>query len=98
VGSAGPHARESRPPRKSGKSHGHYPLQPVRTSQQIGFDEYCAADIPIDRILSMLAGEALRLEAYAATGLIGPNEPVSTDLLDAAHALQAAGFNSRPVQ
>jgi hypothetical protein len=68
------------------------------TSQQISFDHYCARDIPIDRILSMLAGEALRLESYAATGLIEPGEPVPGDMLDAARALQAAGFNSRPVQ
>jgi hypothetical protein len=36
----------------------------------------------------MLAGEALRLESYAATGLID---------LDAACALQAAGYDSRAV-
>jgi DUF218 domain len=65
------------------------------TSQQIGFDEYCAADIPVSRILSMLAGEALRLKNYAATGLIDLDEPVPADLLEAANALQAAGFNSR---
>jgi hypothetical protein len=65
------------------------------TSQQIGFAEYCAGDIPVSRILSMLAGEALRLENYMATGLIDLDEPVPVDLLEAAHALQAAGFNSR---
>ena len=37
------------------------------TSQEIGFDKYLAGDIPADRILSHLAGEALRLDAYAAT-------------------------------
>jgi uncharacterized SAM-binding protein YcdF (DUF218 family) len=68
------------------------------TSQQIGFDEYCAGDIPVSRILSMLAGEALRLENYAATGLIDLDEPVPADLLQAAHALQAAGFDSRTLQ
>jgi len=68
------------------------------TSQQIGFDDYCAGDIPVSRILSMLAGEALRLENYAAAGLIDLDEPVPADLLDAAHALQAAGFNSRAVR
>jgi DUF218 domain len=68
------------------------------TSQQIGFDDYCAGDIPVDRILSMLAGEALRLEAYAASGLIDFDEPVPADLVTAAHDLQAAGFSSRAVQ
>ena len=68
------------------------------TSQQIGFDDYCAGDIPVSRILSMLAGEALRLEAYAASGLIDLDEPVPAELLHAAHALQAAGFSSRAVQ
>jgi len=68
------------------------------TSQQIGFDDYCAGDIPVTRILSMLAGEALRLEAYAASGLIDLDEPVPADRLNAARALQAAGFSSRAVQ
>ena len=67
------------------------------TSQQIGFDDYCAADIPVSRILSMLAGETLRLEAYTASGLIHLHEPVPDDLLDPAHALQAAGFSSRAI-
>jgi hypothetical protein len=68
------------------------------TSQRISFDDYCAGDIPVNRIFSMLAGEALRLEAYAASGLIDLDEPVPADLLIAAHALQAAGFSSRAVQ
>jgi DUF218 domain len=68
------------------------------TSQQIGFDDYCAGDIPVTRILSMLAGEALRLEAYAASGLIDLDEPVPADLLSAARSLQAAGFSSRAVR
>ena len=65
------------------------------TSQQATFDVYLAGDIPAHRILSHLAGEALRLEAYAATGLIDPGEPVPGAILNAAHLLQAAGFNSR---
>ena len=68
------------------------------TSQQIGFDDYCAGDIPVERILSMLVGEALRLEAYAASGLIALDEPVPAVLLHEARALQAAGFSSRAVQ
>jgi hypothetical protein len=64
------------------------------TSRQIGFDDYCAGDMPVSRILPMLAGEALRLEAYAASGLIDLDEPVPVDLLNAAYALQAAGFSS----
>jgi DUF218 domain len=68
------------------------------TSQQISFDDYCARDIPVDRILSMLVGEALRLEAYAASGLIALDEPVPAAMLKAARALEAAGFSSRAVQ
>jgi hypothetical protein len=67
------------------------------TSQEIGFDRYLSGDIPADRILSHLAGEALRLEAYAATGLIDPGEPVPEDVLDAARALQASGFSRRAI-
>jgi hypothetical protein len=68
------------------------------TSQRIGFDKYCAGDISVSRILSMLAGEALRLEAYAASRLIDLDEPVPAYLLTAARALQTAGFSSRAVQ
>jgi DUF218 domain len=67
------------------------------TSEQVSFDDYCAGDIPTDRILSQLADEALRLEAYAAVGLIDPGEPVPAHILGAARALQAAGFGSRAV-
>jgi hypothetical protein len=65
------------------------------TSQQISFDDYCAGSIPVDRILSMLSGEVLRLETYALTGLIDPGEPVPNDILHAAHALQATGHDQR---
>lgn len=65
------------------------------TSQQISFDDYCAGSIPVDRILSMLAGEALRLEAYAADGLIDSDEPVPHHILRAAHVLQTTGHNQR---
>jgi uncharacterized SAM-binding protein YcdF (DUF218 family) len=68
------------------------------TSEQVNLDDYCAADIPQARVLSMLAGEALRLESYAASGLIDLDEPVPEDLLDAARALQAAGYDSRAVR
>ena len=66
------------------------------TSQPASFDDYCAGDIPAGRILSMLAGETLRLETYATAGLI-EHQPVPDHLLDAAHELQAAGFSSRPI-
>jgi uncharacterized SAM-binding protein YcdF (DUF218 family) len=68
------------------------------TSEQASFSDYLTGGIPADRILSMLAGEAIRLDAYAATGLIDPGEPVPDPILDAARALQAAGFNTRAVQ
>jgi hypothetical protein len=50
------------------------------TSQQIGFDDYCAGDIPVSRILSMLAGEALRLKAYAVSGFIDLRQQGITSL------------------
>jgi uncharacterized SAM-binding protein YcdF (DUF218 family) len=75
---------------------------PVRhiavTSEQGSFDGYYTGDIPHARVLSMLVGEVLRLESYAATGLIDLDEPVPADLLDAARALQAAGYDSRVVR
>ena len=65
------------------------------TSQQISFHDYCAGTIPVDLILSMLAGEVLRLETYAATSLIDPGERVPDDMLQAARALQASGHDQR---
>ncbi|HEX6450227.1 MAG TPA: YdcF family protein [Trebonia sp.] len=65
------------------------------TSEQTWFEAYLASGIPIDRVLSGLAGEALRLESYAAIGRIDPGDPVPANILDAARALQAAGFNGR---
>jgi hypothetical protein len=56
------------------------------TSEQVSFDDYIHGAIPAGRILSMLAGEAIRLEAHAATGLIDPGEPVPADILAAARA------------
>ena len=73
------------------------PKQVSVTSEVVTFDDYLAGGIPADRILSHLAGEALRLDAYAATGLIDPGEPVPADILEAARALQAAGFSSRTI-
>jgi hypothetical protein len=67
------------------------------TSQQATFDQYLTMGIPTDRILSHLAGEALRIEAYAVAGLIDPGEPVPENILHTARALQAAGFNSRAI-
>lgn len=73
-----------------------WPTKSVRiTSQRTDFDRYCRGSIPIDRILSMLAGEIIRLEDYARIGLIQLDEPVPVHLLESAHRLQDAGFNAR---
>jgi hypothetical protein len=65
------------------------------TSQEVGFEEYLTGDIPVGRVLSHLAGEALRLEAYATSGLIDPGESIPEHVLDAARALLDNGFRSR---
>jgi len=67
------------------------------TSQRIEFDEYVTGGIPAERILSHLAGEAIRLKTYAATGLIDTGEPVPANILDAARILQSSGFSSRAI-
>jgi uncharacterized SAM-binding protein YcdF (DUF218 family) len=67
------------------------------TSEVVSFSDYLSGPIPADRILSHLAGEALRLDAYTATGLIEPGEPVPGSVLDAARSLQASGFNGRAI-
>lgn len=65
------------------------------TSEDVKFDKYCEGDIPVKRILSMLAGEILRLQRYAECGLIEIDEPVPEHLLDGARRLQASGFDAR---
>ena len=83
--------------RTQATAHRRWPDKNVTvTSEQTGFDTYRTGDIPPSRILSMLAGEALRLRAYAATGLIDP-DPVPDTILEAAHALQTAGYDSRAI-
>lgn len=73
-----------------------WPTQQVRiTSESVPFQKYCAGDIPVQRILSMLAGEVLRLHQYASSGLIELDAPVPAKLLQGAHELQESGFNAR---
>lgn len=73
-----------------------WPARTVRvTSEVVTFHEYCAGDIPVSRILSMLAGEVLRLQRYADSGLIEIDDPVPAELLAGAHQLQESGFDAR---
>lgn len=75
-----------------------WPSKNVRvTSEDIEFDKYCAGDIPVQRILSMLAGEVIRLDNYARSGLLGIDEPVPPALIAHAHKLQKDGFNGRAI-
>jgi hypothetical protein len=75
-----------------------WPSKNVRvTSEVIEFDKYCANDIPADRILSMLAGEVIRLDNYARSGLLELDEPVPVALIADAHRLQENGFNGRAI-
>jgi DUF218 domain len=75
-----------------------WPYKNVRvTSEVIEFDKYCANSIPVDKILSMLAGEVIRLDNYARSGLLDVDEPVPPDLIDEAHELQESGFNARAI-
>jgi hypothetical protein len=66
-------------------------------SELVTFDDYIHGTIAVGRILSTLAGEAPGPEAYSATGLIDPGEPVPAEVLTAARDLQAAGFSSRAI-
>ena len=75
-----------------------WPSKDVRvTSEVVEFDKYCAGDIPIQRILSMLAGEIIRLDNYAWSGLLDLDEPVPAVLMADAHKLQENGFNGRAI-
>lgn len=73
-----------------------WPDKNVRlTSEQISFTDYLAGSIPADRVLSMLAGEVLRLKSYDSSGLIEIDEPVPSELIRAARRLRDVGFDSR---
>lgn len=73
-----------------------WPDKEVRiTSEAIEFDKYCTGDIPVSKVLSMIAGEVLRLDNYARSGLIDSTEPIPDVLIEKAHQLQAAGFSAR---
>jgi uncharacterized SAM-binding protein YcdF (DUF218 family) len=73
-----------------------WPDKDVRlTSEQISFADYLQGSIPPHRILSMLAGEIIRLRGYAASGLIEIDEPVPAELIDAAQSLRDAGYSDR---
>lgn len=75
-----------------------WPLKDVRvTSEVIEFDKYCAGDIPVQRILSMIAGEVIRLDNYARSGLLDIDEPVPASLIADAQRLQEDGFNGRVI-
>ena len=73
-----------------------WPDRDVRlTSEQVSFADYLAGPIAVHRILSMLAGEVIRLENYAASGLIEIDEPVPVEHVQAAQHLRTAGFDGR---
>lgn len=73
-----------------------WPDKDVRlTSEQVSFADYLTGGIPAHRILSMLAGEVIRLENYAASGLIEIDEPVPVEHVQAARHLRDAGFDGR---
>jgi hypothetical protein len=75
-----------------------WPSKSVRvTSEVIEFDKYCAGEIPVQRILSMLAGEIIRLDNYARSGLLDVDEPVPPTLIGHARKLQDNGFNGRAI-
>jgi len=75
-----------------------WPFKEVRITSEIAkFSEYCNGDIPINKIISMLAGEIIRLDNYARSGLIDIEAPVPTRMIKRARELQDAGFSSRAI-
>lgn len=73
-----------------------WPDKEVRvTSEPATFEDYCSGMIPTSKIFSMLVGEILRLDSYARSGLIEPDEETPTELLAAARELESAGYNTR---
>ena len=73
-----------------------WPAKEVRvTSESTTFERYCAGSIATSKIFSMLAGEILRLDSYARSGLVEIGEDTPAELVEAALALESAGHNAR---
>jgi len=62
------------------------------TSPQISFDDYPNEEIPLDRVINIMAGDLQRIKEYPALGFQVFQE-IPEDVWDAYGQLVAAGFN-----
>ncbi len=64
----------------------------VITSPQISFEDYATADIPVDRVIEIMAGDLQRIREYPAKGFQIPQE-IPHDVWSAFEKLEALGFD-----
>jgi uncharacterized SAM-binding protein YcdF (DUF218 family) len=64
----------------------------VITSPQISFEDYATADIPVDRVIEIMAGDLQRIREYPAKGFQIPQE-IPHDVWNAFEKLVALGFD-----
>jgi len=62
------------------------------TSPQISFDDYPNEEIPLDRVISIMAGDLQRIKEYPARGF-QVYQQIPADVWDAYEQLVAAGFD-----
>jgi len=64
----------------------------VITSPPISFEDYATADIPVDRVIEIMAGDLQRIREYPAKGFQIPQE-IPNDVWSAFEKLIALGFD-----
>jgi hypothetical protein len=69
----------------------------VITSPQISFEDYATPDIPIDRVIEIMAGDLQRIREYPAKGFQISQE-IPENVWDAFEQLVEAGFNSHLIK
>ena len=76
----------------------HWPDKNVAiTSPQISFEDYPTDEIPLDRVIEIMAGDLQRIREYPAKGFQIPQE-IPPDVWSAYEALVAAGYDKRLVR
>lgn len=76
----------------------HWPARNVViTSPQISFENYPTEDIPLDRVIEIMAGDLQRIREYPAKGFQIP-QPIPDDVWTAFEKLVALGFDGHLIK
>lgn len=76
----------------------HWPSKKlIVTSPQISFDDYPTPDIPLEKVINIMAGDLQRIRDYPAKGFQVP-QPIPGDVWAAFEELVAMGFDKHLVK